>query len=93
VYDALMMAVWKRKPPKGLMVHSDRDSQYTSELYQKTLKNHEFICGMSRRGKAGNLVKYPIYGWTLTNLCPSRNHMDVGRRQTVVFRRSGMDAA
>jgi hypothetical protein len=25
--------------------------------------------------------------------CPSRNHMDVGRRQTVVFRRSGRDAA
>jgi transposase InsO family protein len=50
VNDALMMAIWKRKPPKGLMVHSDRGSQYASELYQKTLKDHEFICSMSRKG-------------------------------------------
>jgi transposase InsO family protein len=48
--DALMMAIWKRNPPKGLMVHSDHGSQYASELYQKTLKDHEFICSMSRKG-------------------------------------------
>ncbi len=48
--DALMMAIWKRRPSKGLMVHSDRGSQYASELYQKTLKDHGFICSMSRKG-------------------------------------------
>jgi len=48
--DALVMAVWKRKPNKGLMVHSDRGSQYASGLYQKTIKNHGFICSMSRKG-------------------------------------------
>ena len=48
--DALMMAIWKRKPPKGLMAHSDRGSQYASDLYQKTLKDHGFICSMSRKG-------------------------------------------
>jgi transposase InsO family protein len=45
-----MMTIWKRKPPKGLIVHSNRGSQYASELYLKTLKDHEFICGMSRKG-------------------------------------------
>lgn len=50
VDDALMMAVWKRKPPKGLMVHSDRGSQYASDLYQATIKDHDFICSMSRKG-------------------------------------------
>jgi transposase InsO family protein len=50
VNDALMMAIWKRKPPKGLMVHSDRGSQYASDLYQKTIKDHGFICSMSRKG-------------------------------------------
>jgi transposase InsO family protein len=50
VNNALMMAIWKRKPPKGLMVHSDRGSQYASELYQKTIKDHGFICSMSRKG-------------------------------------------
>lgn len=32
------------------MVHSDRVSQYASELYQKTIKGHNFICSMSRKG-------------------------------------------
>ena len=50
VNDALVMAVWKRKPNKGLMVHSDRGSQYASGLYQKTIKKHGFICSMSRKG-------------------------------------------
>jgi len=48
--DALVMAVWKRKPNKGLMLHSDRGSQYASGLYQKTIKEHGFICSMSRKG-------------------------------------------
>jgi len=48
--DALVMTVWKRKPNKGLMVHSDRGSQYASGLYQQTIKEHGFICSMSRKG-------------------------------------------
>lgn len=50
VNDALVMAMWKRKPATGLMVHSDRGSQYASKLYQKTIKRNEFVCSMSRRG-------------------------------------------
>jgi putative transposase len=37
---ALLMVNWKRKSSKGLMVHSDRGSQYASDLYQKTIKDH-----------------------------------------------------
>lgn len=48
--DALTMAIWKRKPPKGLLVHSDRGSQYASALYQNTLQERGFICSMSRKG-------------------------------------------
>ena len=48
--DALMMAIWKRRPAKGLMVHSDRGSQYASGLYQKTINDRGFICSMSRKG-------------------------------------------
>lgn len=47
---ALVMAVWKRKPNKGLMLHSDRGSQYASDLYQKTIKKNGYICSMSRKG-------------------------------------------
>ncbi len=50
VNDALMMAVWKRQPASGLLVHSDQGSQYVSDLYQKTLVDHGFVCSMSRKG-------------------------------------------
>ena len=50
VNDALMMALFKRKPAPGLIVHSDRGSQYASGLYQGTIKRNAFICSMSRRG-------------------------------------------
>ena len=44
------MATWKRKPPEGLMLHSDHGSQYASNLYQKTIKDNGFSCSMSRKG-------------------------------------------
>ena len=50
VIRALMMAVNLRKPPTGLIHHSDRGSQYASHSYQKLLKQHGIICSMSRKG-------------------------------------------
>jgi transposase InsO family protein len=50
VIRALMMAVNLRKPPPGLIHHSDRGSQYASHDYQKLLKQHGMICSMSRKG-------------------------------------------
>ena len=50
VCDALNMAIGQRRPPPGLIVHSDRGSQYASELYQDLLNKHGFVCSMSRKG-------------------------------------------
>jgi len=50
VIRALIMAVNLRKPPPGLIHHSDRGSQYASHDYQKLLKQHGMICSMSRKG-------------------------------------------
>lgn len=50
VCDALMMALWRRGFPRGVLFHSDRGSQYCSNDYQKMLKSYEFICSMSRKG-------------------------------------------
>jgi len=50
VCDALMMALWRRGFPKGVLFHSDRGSQYCSNDYQKMLKSFGFICSMSRKG-------------------------------------------
>ena len=50
VTDALMMALWRRGKPEALMHHSDRGSQYTSESFQRLLKDLGITCSMSRSG-------------------------------------------
>ena len=39
VVDALQMARWRRHPGKGLLVHSNRDSQYASGRFQTLLND------------------------------------------------------
>lgn len=48
--DALAMAYFRRKPPQGLLHHSDRGSQYACHEYQKRLKQYHMIPSMSRKG-------------------------------------------
>ena len=50
VCDALQMALWRRRMPKGVIVHSDRGSQYCSRVYQALLAKHDLICSMSGKG-------------------------------------------
>ncbi|MFL9927153.1 IS3 family transposase [Herbaspirillum lusitanum] len=50
VLQALLAAVWKRKPGPGVMVHSDQGSQFTSDDWQSFLKAHHMVPSMSRRG-------------------------------------------
>ncbi len=50
VTDALRMALWRRHPEAGLIVHSDRGSQYASKAYRRLLKANDFVGSMSRKG-------------------------------------------
>ena len=50
VLQALLAAVWKRKPDPGVMGHSDQGSQFTSDDWQSFLKAHHMVPSMSRRG-------------------------------------------
>lgn len=47
---ALQQALLRRNPPKGLIHHSDRGSQYASGDYQALLVKHEITPSMSRKG-------------------------------------------
>jgi transposase InsO family protein len=48
--DALQMALWRRHRPSGVIVHSDRGSQYCSGDYQRLIKEHGLLCSMSAKG-------------------------------------------
>lgn len=50
IVSALKMAIQQRNPAPGLIVHSDRGSQYASEEYQGLLARHGLVCSMSRLG-------------------------------------------
>jgi transposase InsO family protein len=50
VMDALSMAYRRRRPKKGLLLHSDRGSQYASEEYRNLVKEYGMQMSMSRKG-------------------------------------------
>lgn len=50
VCDALQMALWKRKHPQGVVVHSDRGSQYCSAAYQGLIRRYQLQSSMSAKG-------------------------------------------
>ena len=50
VINALMMAVWRRKPTTPVLVHSDQGSQYGSDDWLRFCKAHNLEPSMSRRG-------------------------------------------
>jgi len=50
VNKALLMAIWQRKPPRGLMWHTDRGSQYASDSHVSIINQHHIVQSMSRKG-------------------------------------------
>ncbi len=50
VLQALLMAVWRRKPKNKVLIHSDQGSQFTSMDWSSFLKAHNLEHSMSRRG-------------------------------------------
>ena len=59
VMDALNMAWQRRQPEAGLLHHSDRGSQYTSEVYRQALERLKAVQSMSNKGEcwADGLIK------------------------------------
>ena len=49
VLDTLTMAIAQRRPPAGCIFHSDRGSQYASDLVLGCLNRHGFVRSMSRK--------------------------------------------
>ena len=50
VCQALNNAIKYKRPANGLIIHSDRGSQYCSHQYRQIIDKHGFCGSMSRRG-------------------------------------------
>jgi len=48
--QALLMAVVRRRPPRGLVLHSDRGVQYCAAVFRRRLKDYGIRQSMSRKG-------------------------------------------
>ncbi len=62
---ALKAAVRSRNPPAGCIHHSDRGSQYASEVYRELLTAHGLAGSMSRRGNPYDNAKAESFMKTL----------------------------
>ncbi len=64
---ALHMAFETRNPCRGLIHHSDRGTQYTSEAYRRVLDARGVVCSMSRRGDCWDNAVAESFFATLKN--------------------------
>ena len=86
VNDALTMAIWKRKPRKGLVWHTDRGSQYASDSHRAILKDHGIIQSMSRKGNCwDNAVAESFFHTIKTELTNHYQFKNQTEAKNVIF--------
>ena len=69
VERALEQALVRRHPKAGLLHHSDRGSQYTSQAYQAYLQRYGIQASMSRKGNCSDNAAMDSFFGTLKDEC------------------------
>jgi transposase InsO family protein len=72
VETAFNMAVARRKPRPGLLHHTDRGSQYTSQAYQQLLSQVEITVSMSGKGNCYDNAMTESFFGTVKDECVHR---------------------
>ena len=86
VNDALTMAIWSRKPSKGLIWHSDRGSQYCAKSHRAILQDHKIIQSMSRKGDCWDNATSESFFSTLKREMPQMgNFVDQKQAKAAIF--------
>ena len=73
---ALRMAVARRKPEAGLLHHSDRGTEFTSERYQAALRELGIEVSMSRTANCWDNAAMESFFATLTKECTDRTRFE-----------------
>lgn len=86
VNNALTMAIWNRKPGKGLIWHSDRGSQYCAKSHRAILKDHKIIQSMSRKGDCWDNATSESFFSTIKRELPQiGNFVDQKQAASTIF--------
>ena len=86
VNDALLMALWKRKPKRGLIWHTDRGSQYCSKSHRNIVKDHGIMQRMSRKGNCwDNTVAESFFHTLKTEATMQYNFKNTTQAHNVIF--------
>ncbi len=86
VAGALSMALEQRRPPSGLLHHSDRGCQYASGWFRQLLSDHGSVCSMSRKGNAyDNAPMESFFGTLKRELVDRASYATRSQARTAVF--------
>jgi putative transposase len=85
VEDAWNMAMVHRQPMKGLLHHSDRGSQYTSDAYQDHMAALECTVSMSRTGNCYDNAVMESFFATLKTECAAMQFTSKSEARTAIF--------
>ncbi len=86
VENALLMALARRSPPKGLLHHTDRGSQYTSQRYRALLEQAGMQVSMSRRGNCyDNAPMESFFGSLKTECVDGQNYRTPEEARRAIF--------
>ena len=86
VNQALTMALCQRQPAAGLILHTDRGSQYGADSYQQLLTQHGIEPSMSRKGNCwDNAVAESFFHTLKTELVYTEELNTHEQAQTAVF--------
>lgn len=87
VLDALYRAIWRRRPPAGLMIHSDRGVQFCCEAFRKAIAAHHFVQSMSRKGNCwDNAVSESFFGTLKREWLPDVDLYDRAHAERELFK-------
>ena len=86
VGDALTMALTRRRPPAGLLHHSDRGVQYASDAYQSLLQDHRIQVSMSGKGDCwDNAVMESFWATLKTELVHHEHYLTREQARRSIF--------
>ena len=76
VLNAFKQAIWRRRPPSGVIFHSDQGVQYASQAFRNLLEHHKFIQSMSDKGNCyDNAVAESFFHTLKTELIYFENYL------------------